>query len=133
LDDLKSLGSSGISPLSQVSLKHQNVYHILTRLPLSWQGGIGDQRRVVRAVFRQTLPGLGGVRGQWKNWPALQKELLALASLEVARQMTADGMAKVRLAEYISPAVGGAIVLADIQIAQGRLHEAMTTYERALQ
>jgi len=31
------------------------------------------------------------------------------------------------------PAIGGAIVLADIQIAQGRLHEAMTTYERALQ
>ena len=47
--------------------------------------------------------------------------------------MTADGMANVRLAGYISPAIGGAIVLADIQIAQGRLHEAMTTYERALQ
>jgi len=47
--------------------------------------------------------------------------------------MTADGMANVRLAGYISSAIGGAIVLADIQIAQGRLHEAMTTYERALQ
>jgi LuxR family maltose regulon positive regulatory protein len=39
----------------------------------------------------------------------------------------------VRLARYISSAIGGSIVLADIQIAQGRLHEAMTTYERALQ
>jgi LuxR family maltose regulon positive regulatory protein len=47
--------------------------------------------------------------------------------------MTADGMANVRLAGYISSAIGGAIVLADIQIAQGRLHEAMTTYERGLQ
>ena len=47
--------------------------------------------------------------------------------------MTADGMANVRLAGNISAAIGGAIVLADIQIAQGRLHEAMTTYERALQ
>jgi LuxR family maltose regulon positive regulatory protein len=37
------------------------------------------------------------------------------------------------LAGYISSAIGGSIVLADIQIAQGRLHEAMTTYERALQ
>ena len=46
--------------------------------------------------------------------------------------MTADGMANVRRAGYISSAIGGAIVLADIQIAQGRLHEAMTTYERAL-
>ncbi len=57
----------------------------------------------------------------------------ASGDLEAARRMTADGMANVRLAGYISPAIGGAIVLADIQIAQGRLHEAMTTYERALQ
>jgi LuxR family maltose regulon positive regulatory protein len=47
--------------------------------------------------------------------------------------MTADGMTNVRLAGYISSAIGGSIVLADIQIAQGHLHEAMTTYERALQ
>jgi LuxR family maltose regulon positive regulatory protein len=57
----------------------------------------------------------------------------ASGDLEAARRMTADGMANVRLAGYISPAIGGALVLADIQIAQGRLHEAMTTYERALQ
>jgi LuxR family maltose regulon positive regulatory protein len=42
-------------------------------------------------------------------------------------------MANVRRAGYISSAIGGAIVLADIQIAQGHLHEAMTTYEQALQ
>ena len=36
-------------------------------------------------------------------------------------------------AGYISDAIGGAIALADIRIAQGRLHEAMRTYERALQ
>ncbi len=53
--------------------------------------------------------------------------------LEAARRMTADGMAILRLAGYMSAAMGGAIVLADIQIAQGRLHEAMTTYEQALQ
>jgi len=53
--------------------------------------------------------------------------------LETARQMTADGMANVRLAGYISAAVGAARVLADIQIAQGCLHEAMSTYKRALQ
>jgi LuxR family transcriptional regulator, maltose regulon positive regulatory protein len=56
----------------------------------------------------------------------------ASGDLETACRMTADGMANVRLAGYISSAIGGAIVLADIQIAQGRLHEAMTTYERAL-
>jgi LuxR family transcriptional regulator, maltose regulon positive regulatory protein len=56
----------------------------------------------------------------------------ASGDLEAARRMTADGMANVRLAGYISSAIGGASVLADIQIAQGHLHEAMTTYERAL-
>ena len=66
---------------------------------------------------------------------ASQLGLAAWASgdLDSARQMTADGMKEVRLAGYISSAIGGAIVLADIQIAQGHLHEAMTTYERALQ
>jgi LuxR family maltose regulon positive regulatory protein len=61
--------------------------------------------------------------------------LVAWASgdLDTACRMTADGMANVRRAGYISSAIGGATVLADIQIAQGRLHEAMTTYERALQ
>ena len=57
----------------------------------------------------------------------------ASGDLETARRMTADGMANVRRAGYISPAIGGAITLADIQIVQGRLHEAMTTYERGLQ
>ena len=47
--------------------------------------------------------------------------------------MTADGMSKVHQAGYFSSAIGGAIVLADIQIAQGCLIEAMTTYEQALQ
>jgi LuxR family maltose regulon positive regulatory protein len=57
----------------------------------------------------------------------------ASGDLEAARRMTADGMANVRRAGYISSAIGGSIVLADIQIAQGCLHEAMTTCERGLQ
>jgi LuxR family maltose regulon positive regulatory protein len=57
----------------------------------------------------------------------------ASGDLETARRMIADGMASVRRAGYISPAIGDAITLADIQIAQGCLHEAMSTYERALQ
>ena len=47
--------------------------------------------------------------------------------------MFADGMASVQQAGNISDAIGGAIALADIRIAQGRLHEAMRTYERGLQ
>ena len=64
--------------------------------------------------------------------------LLGLASwtsgdLEAAHRMFADGMASVQKAGNISDAIGGAIALADIRIAQGRLHEAMRTYEQGLQ
>ena len=64
--------------------------------------------------------------------------LLGLASwtsgdLEAAHRTYADGMASVQRAGNISDAIGGAIALADIRIAQGRLREAMRTYERGLQ
>ena len=64
--------------------------------------------------------------------------LLGLASwasgdLETAHRTYADGMALVQRAGNISDAIGCAIALADIRIAQGRLHEAMRTYERGLQ
>jgi LuxR family maltose regulon positive regulatory protein len=66
---------------------------------------------------------------------ASQLGLAAWASgdLDTAIRLTAEGAANVRLAGYLSQAIGGTIVLADLQIIQGRLHEAMTTYERGLQ
>lgn len=57
----------------------------------------------------------------------------ASGDLENGRRLTADGLANVQLAGYTSSAIGGSIVLADIQIAQGHLREAMSTYERGLQ
>ena len=64
--------------------------------------------------------------------------LLGLASwtsgdLEAAHRTYADGMASLQKAGNISDAINGAIALADIRIAQGRLREAMRTYEQALQ
>ena len=64
--------------------------------------------------------------------------LLGLASwtsgdLEAAHRSFTDGMASLQRAGFISDAVGGSIALADIRIAQGRLREAMRTYEHALQ
>ena len=52
--------------------------------------------------------------------------------LEAAHRSYADGMAHLQRAGNISDAVGGAMTSADIRIAQGRLHEAMRTYEHAL-
>ena len=52
--------------------------------------------------------------------------------LEAAYRSYAEGMADLQKAGNIADTVGGAITLADIRIAQGRLHDAMRTYEQAL-
>jgi len=88
---------------------------------------VQNARRVLDLAREDDHLMLGGAASQ------LGLAAWANGDLGAARRMTADGMAHVRRAGYISPAIGGAIVLADILIAQGRLHEAMTTYERALQ
>jgi len=54
-------------------------------------------------------------------------------NLEAAYRMYADGMAHLQMAGNISDTIGGAIALADIRIAQGRLHEAMRIYAQGLQ
>jgi len=53
--------------------------------------------------------------------------------LEAAHRTFAEGMAQLQMAGNISDAVGGVLALADIRITQGRLRDAMHTYERALQ
>ncbi|HEY0509092.1 MAG TPA: LuxR C-terminal-related transcriptional regulator [Blastococcus sp.] len=53
--------------------------------------------------------------------------------LDEARRWYADAMASLATAGYHSDVLGGALVLADIAIAQGRLREAMSTFERGLQ
>ncbi len=64
--------------------------------------------------------------------------LLGLASwttgdLEAAHRSYVEGIARLLRAGHTSDALGCTIALADIQIAQGRLREAMRTYEHALQ
>jgi LuxR family transcriptional regulator, maltose regulon positive regulatory protein len=57
----------------------------------------------------------------------------ATGDLDAAHRDYADGMAGLERAGHRSDMIGGAIALADIQIAQGRLTAAMSTYERGLQ
>jgi LuxR family maltose regulon positive regulatory protein len=53
--------------------------------------------------------------------------------LDAAHRWYADGMASLEKAGYHTDVIGCAMALADIRIAQGRLSEAMSTYERGLQ
>jgi len=64
--------------------------------------------------------------------------LLGLASwtsgdLEAAHRSYAAGRASLQQAGNLADALGCTMALADIRMAQGRLHEAMRTYEHALQ
>ncbi len=52
--------------------------------------------------------------------------------LEAAHQTYAEGMASLHRAGNVSDAINGAVTLCAIRVAQGRLREAMRTYERGL-
>jgi LuxR family maltose regulon positive regulatory protein len=52
--------------------------------------------------------------------------------LEAGHRSYAEGMAHLQRAGNVADAVGGSLALADIRIAQGRLRQAMRTYERGL-
>jgi len=56
-----------------------------------------------------------------------------MADLDAAFRWYAESMASLEKAGYLSDVLGCALALADIRIAQGRLHDAMRTYERGLQ
>jgi LuxR family transcriptional regulator, maltose regulon positive regulatory protein len=56
----------------------------------------------------------------------------ASGDLETAYGSFSSGIADVQQAGNISDAIGGAIALADIRVAQGRLHDAMRIYGQAL-
>jgi LuxR family maltose regulon positive regulatory protein len=53
--------------------------------------------------------------------------------LDTARQWYADALTSLATAGYHSDVLGGSLVLADIAISQGRLREALSTYEQGLQ
>jgi LuxR family maltose regulon positive regulatory protein len=53
-------------------------------------------------------------------------------ALDDAYRWYADGMSIFERAGFLSDAVSGAMTLADLNVAQGRLREAMTAYERGL-
>jgi LuxR family maltose regulon positive regulatory protein len=55
-----------------------------------------------------------------------------VGDLAVAHRWFSDGMESLEKGGYVADVVGGAVTLADIRIAQGRLDDGMRTYERGL-
>jgi LuxR family maltose regulon positive regulatory protein len=90
-------------------------------------GTVAHARRALDLVGGDDHLGRGGAAG-----------LLALASwtsgdLEAATRWYAACMASLEKAGHLSDVIGCALALADIRLAEGRLGDAMSTYERGLQ
>ncbi len=90
-------------------------------------GTVAHARRALDLVGEDDHLSRGGAAG-----------LLALASwtggdLEAASRWYATGMASLEKAGHLSDVIGCALALADIRLAQGRLHDALRTYEQGLQ
>jgi LuxR family maltose regulon positive regulatory protein len=138
LDTKTEIGERPESPLVEMVVADEEEFRRLPGLIALIRGGQalgrGDMPETVkyaRRVLDLSPAGdhlmLGGAASQlglvaWTN-----------GDLGTAQRMTADGIENLRLGGYVSPAIGGAIVLADIKITQGYLHEAMTTYQQGLQ
>ena len=100
-----------------------------------YAGALGDVPGIVKYARRalDLLP-----EGDHFHRGAPAAALLGLAywasgDLEAAHRSFADAMASIRMAGDSVSAISGTFVLADIRMAQGRLHEAVITYEQSLQ
>ena len=111
------------------------------RLPASiavHRAGLSLARGDVTSAMQQARQALATVSEDDHLYRGAAAAILGLAfwtigDLEDAYQSYAEGMAELRQAGNITDTIGGAIALADIRITQGRLHEALRTYERTVQ
>ena len=95
------------------------------------QGDVGNAMKHASKVLELTRDDDDFPRGAASS-------LLGLASwasgdLETGYQTFSNGMAHLQRVGFIADVIGGSVTLAEIRITQGRLHEAMSIYERGLQ
>ncbi len=90
-------------------------------------GTVERARHALEVIPEDDHVGRGGVAAllalvDWTN-----------GDLEGASRWYADGMAGLERAGHVTDVVGGSIIQADLLIGQGRLDDALRTYERGLQ
>ncbi len=132
-----NIGEQPESPLDGMIVADKEEFRRLPGLIALTRGGQaldrGDMPETVK--YAQRVLDLAPERDYLMlGGAAAQLGLVAWTSgdLNAARRMTAEGMENLQLGGYISPVIGCAITLSDIQITQGDLHKAMTTCERGL-
>jgi len=98
----------------------------LARIAGDVDGTIAQAHRALALVGADDPLGRGAASG------LLGLALWTKGDLEAAHEFWADAVAALEEAGHLSDVTGGALALADIRIAQGRLRDAMATYEFGL-
>ncbi len=99
----------------------------LARLRGDVDGTIAHARRVLDLVGEDDDLGRGAAS------TLLGLAYWTRADLKTASGLYAESMARFERVGYFSDAIGLALALADMRIVQGRLHDAMRTYDRGLE
>jgi LuxR family maltose regulon positive regulatory protein len=123
---------------SEMIVVDDEVFRLLPGMIAVWRAGqalaLGDVANTV--VFARRALDLvpeDDHLGRGSAAALLGLAFWASGDLETAHRSYAEGMASIQRAGNLSDVLGCTIALADIRIAQGRLREAMRTYEQALQ
>ena len=116
----------------------QSAYRRLPGTIAVHRAGLALAQGDLTQAHQQARRALDLIAGDDHLWRGAATAILGLASwasgdLESAHRTYADGAQRLQRAGHIADVLGCAVTLADIRIAQGRLHDARRTYEHALQ
>ena len=133
-----NMGKQSETPPAEMVVVNQEEFHNLPAAIAGYRaarshvwGDVADTMKYARQVL-ELLPEEDNI------WSGAAAALLGLAywtsgDLEAAYQTYGEGRARMQRYGFISDVISGTIMLADIRIEQGHLHEAMSIYEQALQ
>lgn len=126
------------SPLAGMVVVDEEAYHRLPGTIALARAGMAMALGDVAATVRYAQQAFDLVPEDDHLGRGAAAGFLGLASwaggdLEAAHVAYAECMTRMQRAGHVSDALGCAIALADIRIVQGRLREAMRTYEQAIQ
>ena len=138
LDGAAGIGKESPAPPAEMVVVGDEEFRRLPATIEVYRAALAMARGDVPGTVRHARRALDLSPADDHLWRASAAGFLGLASwtsgdLEAGHSAYAECMAGLRRAGDVSDIFGCAIALADIRIAQGRLGEAMRTYEQALQ
>jgi LuxR family maltose regulon positive regulatory protein len=129
---------AGPEPNRRMVVVNQEEFHNLPAAIAGYRAARAHIWGDVPGTIKYTRQVLDLLPEEDNMWGGAATALLGLAywtsgELEAAYRTYGEGWVRMQKAGFISDAINGAIMLADIRIEQGHLHEAMSLYEQGLQ